>query len=145
MNVKRALGQWLARRTYVAQAIRDRADLSAFSSRPSMRVILGLVIIALSYLLGWPAVGLLAAVAALLEEPLWLTLGGPAIYGFSYLVFFVGLFLAGREYATAFARWAARMAVLRLLGAEAPPAEPPCPASDPDEPEAQDPPDPRLP
>ena len=50
---------------YVRSAIEDKADLSAFKEKPSLRVILGVSAIGFSYIIGWPAIGALAALAAL--------------------------------------------------------------------------------
>jgi hypothetical protein len=55
---------------------------------------LGLGLVALSYLIGWPVVALLALAAYRLEEPLLLGIGGPLAYGLSHLVFLAGSWLA---------------------------------------------------
>ncbi len=60
----------------------------------------GLVLLAASYLLGWPAIAALAALAAWSGQPK-LLLGGPVVYGFSWLVFAVGLALIGSKSASA--------------------------------------------
>ena len=47
-----------------------------------------------SYLIGWPAVAALSILAVWLNEPLIAVIGCPTTYGFSYVVFIVGAWLA---------------------------------------------------
>lgn len=70
------------------------ADLSAFRERPTPRLILGLVIMALSFLMGWPAVAALSVLAAWMRQPLIFVIGAPLSYGLSYVVFLVGAWLS---------------------------------------------------
>lgn len=57
---------------------------------------MGLVLLVASYLICWPAITALAAVAAWLGRPK-LLLGGPALYGLSWLLFIVALALLGSK------------------------------------------------
>jgi hypothetical protein len=67
---------------------------------PSTRIVVGLILLGASYLLAWPAIALLGAIAAWLGRPT-LLLGGPVLYGLSWLVFAVGLvFLGGKSIST---------------------------------------------
>jgi hypothetical protein len=61
------------------------------------RALAGIAIIALSYILGWPAVGVLAFIAYRLGDPMIAVIGGSAIYAFSWLVLLAGIWLVGRE------------------------------------------------
>ena len=96
---------------YVRSAIEDKADLSAFKEKPSIRVILGVSAICFSYIIGWPAISALGALAIYLNRPLLIAIGGPLVYGLSHLVFLLGMYLAGYNYTKIFLRWAARVAV----------------------------------
>lgn len=110
--------RWLTRkllaREYVRSAIRDRADLSAFRERPTPRIVAGLVVIGLSYCIGWPVIGLLGILAVWWETPLLVAVGGPVMYGLSHLVFILGFYLAGAKYTHVFMRWATRTGVEKL-------------------------------
>jgi hypothetical protein len=67
---------------------------------PSTRIVVGLILLGASYLLAWPAIALLGAIAAWLGRPA-LLFGGPVLYGLSWLVFAVGLvFLGGKSIST---------------------------------------------
>ncbi len=104
----------IAQTEFVRSAVAEKADLTAFKQRPSIRVIAGVSLIGFSYVIGWPAVGALSALAVYLQKPLVAIIGGPLTYGLSHLVFLAGMYLAGAEYTRIFLRWAARMAMEKL-------------------------------
>ena len=101
----------LAGMQFVREAMAERTTLSLLRAKPTPKVWMGLGLIALSYIIGWPAVGLLALIAYHMSEPLILAVGGPLIYGVSHLVFLAGFYLAGSRYASIFLRWAACSAI----------------------------------
>lgn len=105
----------ISKTNYVQSAIDDQADLKAFKQKPTKRIVVGLIIIGISYTIGWPAVGVLGMLSIYMEEPLILAIGGPAVYGLSHLVFILGAYLAGAEYARAFFRWATRVGIEKLM------------------------------
>ena len=100
---------------YVRSAIADKADLSAFREKPSLRAILGVTSIGFSYIICWPAIAALAALAVYLNRPWLVAVGGPLLYGFSHLVFLLGMYLAGYNYTKIFLRWATRVAVEKWM------------------------------
>jgi hypothetical protein len=66
----------------------------ALSRRPPAHIVIGMLLIGVSYLIGWPAIALLGTIAAWARRP-ELLLGSPFIYGFSWLVFTLGLVVLG--------------------------------------------------
>ena len=88
-----SLRQRLRRMRLVQKALQEPIDPQLFH-RPSARIVAGLVLIGASYVLGWPAIAALGAVAAWTRQPK-LLLGGPALYGLSWIVFAAGLALVG--------------------------------------------------
>jgi len=100
---------------FVRNAIAEKADLAAFKQKPSARILLGVFLIGFSYVIGWPAVGVLAALAIYLQEPLVAIIGGPLTYGLSHLVFLAGMYLAGAKYSAIFLRWATRVVMEKLM------------------------------
>jgi hypothetical protein len=116
----------LVRVRFVREAMEERADLAtlraALREKPTpRRVWTGLVLIGISYIMGWPAVGLLALIAFHLGEPLVIVVGGPVTYGSSYLVLLAGSWLAGTRYTIIIFRWATRRVIEKLGGPMAPP------------------------
>ena len=108
------LVQQILKSAYVQSAIQENANLDNFKQKPTPRMIWGLVIIGVSYTIGWPMVGLLGILAVVLDEPLVAIIGGPLTYGLSPLTFMLGAWLAGAEHARTFFRWATRVVVVRL-------------------------------
>jgi hypothetical protein len=104
----------LSQTAYVRSAIEEQANLDCFKEKPTTRMIWGLVIIGISYIIGWPVIGLLGMLGVYWGQPLILAVGGPLAYGLSHLVFIIGAWLAGAEHAKAFFRWATRLAVIKL-------------------------------
>ena len=96
----------LSRTRFVREAMAERRTLSSLHLKPTLRIWTGLGLIGLSYVIGWPAVGLLALIAFHMREPLIVAIGGPIIYGLSHLVFMAGFYLAGYRYVSIFLRWA---------------------------------------
>jgi hypothetical protein len=112
----------IANTDYVQKAIKDQADLTELKKRPAGRVLFGLFLIAFSYVIGWPAVIALGAVAISLEKPLIVVIGGPLTYGLSHLVFILGAYFAGANYSKIFARWATRI-IFEKLNTQSKPTE----------------------
>jgi len=108
------LVQRLSRTNYVRSVMEDETGLECFKQKPTPRIIWGLVVIGISYTIGWPVVGLLGVLSAAWDQPLLVAIGGPIVYGLSHLTFMVGAWLAGAEHAKAFFRWATRAAMLKL-------------------------------
>jgi hypothetical protein len=118
LSPARKIASIVARTSFARRALEEQADLSLFAARPSVRVMFGIFLIGLSYLIGWPAVGLFGILSIYFKEPLIVIIGGPAVYGLSHLVFVAGAYLAGAEYARTFIRWATRKALERILGGD---------------------------
>jgi molybdate transport system substrate-binding protein len=113
------IGGRLAEKKYVRGLLEHPADLAEFRERPTPRLIAGLILMGLSYLIGWPAVAALSILAVWLNEPLIAVIGGPATYGFSHVVFFLGAWLArAPHYLGLLTRYAIGV-LLRSLGVSA--------------------------
>jgi peptidoglycan/xylan/chitin deacetylase (PgdA/CDA1 family) len=113
----RFLARKLASNAYVRRAVEKEVTLSALKTTPSPKFFLGLGLVLLSYVLGWPMVGLFSVLSAYFQAPVLLILG-PAFYGFSHLVWMFGMYLAGRDcikYADIMLSWSLRKAVEKAL------------------------------
>jgi len=108
--------QKIANIEFVRIAIEEQADLSAFTEKPSLKVLTGVFFIILGSLLGWPAVAFLGVLAVKFNEPLLAVVGGPLVYGISFPVFGVGMYFSGAKYSVIFFRWLCRVTVEKLLG-----------------------------
>jgi hypothetical protein len=76
-----------------------RAEAASLVPQPPSprRRLLGVALVAASYLLGWPAVALAGVLAARLGEPLLIAVGGPALLAVAHVAFAVGSWLAGGD------------------------------------------------
>ena len=87
------LRQRLRRTRLVQTALAEPIDPQLLL-RPSTRIVVGLILIGASYVMCWPAIAALGVVAAWIRQPK-LLLGGPVLYGLSWVVFAAGLALVG--------------------------------------------------
>lgn len=107
----------LIRISFIKRALIEKADLSAFRKRPSVRVVAGVTAIGFSYAIGWPLITLLGVFSIYFERPAIVLIGGPAAYILSHLVFLLGMYLAGARYSWIFLRWLTRVTMLKLMKA----------------------------
>jgi hypothetical protein len=111
------LARKLASSAYVRRAVEKEVKLEALKTPPSPKFLFGVGLVLLSYVLGWPMVGLFSALSAYFQAPALLMLG-PAFYGFSHLVWMFGMYLAGRDcikYADIIISWSLRKVVEKTL------------------------------
>ena len=114
--IRRKIAGYLAGRKYIAEILEKPADLREFSERPTARLISGLLLMGLSYVIGWPAVAVLSVVALWYKEPLIAVIGGPTTYALSCAVFIIGAWLArAPHYLGILARYAIQNFLKKLL------------------------------
>jgi peptidoglycan/xylan/chitin deacetylase (PgdA/CDA1 family) len=107
VSIMDGLNGWLAQTGVVRRALADEVTLDEFKGRPSAKFIIGLSLIAFSYMIGWPAVAFFAFLAVYLDVKK-IALLGPVSYIFSHFVFIAGAALAGVDgvkYGHLFSRW----------------------------------------
>ena len=119
MSIIKKTALYFARKEFCRAAIHEHADLSIFKKKLTATVIIGLILIAFSNLIGLPAVFIVGGIAAWLEKPMLAFIGIPLIYGISWLLLMLGVYLAGPKYGKALSRWAARVILEKILGNEA--------------------------
>ncbi len=123
MAILHTIATYVSHTAYGRAAVESKADLSLFKKPPSFPFILGLILLGLSYVIGWPGVVVSGIAAAYLKNPLIFVIGGPAIYAVSFLVWAVSMLLMGKDnikYARAFTKYGVRILIERF----APPPSP---------------------
>ena len=115
MNIFRRIAQRIAKTEFGSKAMNENADLNVFREKPPAKVIIGISLIIISYIIGWPMIGLSGALSLYWNEPLWAVIGGPLFFGVSHLTFFSGLYLAGSKYIMPFLKWATRITLKKLM------------------------------
>lgn len=81
-------------------------------------VLFGLFLIVFSYAIGIPAFFVVGIIAAKLKKPILGVVGIPLIYGISWLLLMLGLYLTGPVYARALGSWVIRFVLGKILGDE---------------------------
>lgn len=118
MSLLKKAARYFAGKEFCRRAIDERADLSIFKKKPSVRVAVGLVLIAVSYVIGLPAAILVSVIAASRGDTMMAAIAAPLLYGISWLIFMIGVYLAGPEYGRALSRFLARIILEKILGDE---------------------------
>jgi len=108
----------LAGISFIRKAVEEPVDLEIFKKKPSKKFIVGISLIGLSNLTTWPLIILLGIIASNLQKPSIFVIGSPVAYLSSTLIFFIGVWLAGREgikYMRVFIRWLVGRICTKLL------------------------------
>lgn len=114
--IRRKIAKYLTGRKYIIEILDHPADLSEFKERPTKRVIAGLILMGLSYIIGWPAVAALSLLAVWLREPMIAVIGCPTTYVLSHLVFIAGAWLArAPHYIGALAKYTLQWFLRKIL------------------------------
>jgi hypothetical protein len=105
------------RQTKLGQRALAQPDGLVFlKEKPAPRFYAGLALMVLSYLVSLPALALCGYLAARLAEP-WIALAGvPAVFIAVHLLFVLGAYLAGSNYARNAFLWATKRFVQKYAG-----------------------------
>ena len=98
--------------------------LTAATSK--FRLYAGLSCIGMSYLLCWPLIAFFSMLSMRLNDPIYITIGGPGAYIFSHLLFILGAYLAGAKYTKALVKWATHKLKARFTSSTAISGSDPC-------------------
>ncbi len=114
--IRKKIAKYLTEKKYISEILSNPADLSEFHQRPTPRLVTGLILMGLSYVIGWPAVAALSALAVWSNEPMIAVIGCPTTYGLSYVVFIVGAGLArAPHYMGALAKYTMHVFLRKIL------------------------------
>jgi CHASE2 domain-containing sensor protein len=114
--VRKKIAQYLAGKKFIQKIMETPADLREFQERPTPRLITGLVLMVLSFIMGWPTVAALSVLAVWFQEPLIAVIGCPATYALSYVIFIVGAWLShAPHYMGVLARYTLQSFLRKLL------------------------------
>lgn len=98
----------LSETEFIRKLIQERVEFSDLKRKPSVRLIIAIALVALSYATCWPVIALLGVVAVKIHAPQVFSIGSPTAYVFSHMLFFAGMLVAGSEgaaYVKTFIRW----------------------------------------
>jgi len=98
----------LARTRFGRKALSQPDGPGILKQKPTPRIYCGLALMGLSYVTGLPGLALLSYLSVKTGRPLIMAVGGPVVFGLVHIMFGVGVYLAGQNYAMAALLWATR-------------------------------------
>jgi len=104
----RSFARWLAQTKFGQKSLTRPDGLSILKQQPGTRVYVGIVLLVVSYLIGLPALAFLSYLSVKLNKPMIIAVGGPVVFLLVHIMFGVGVYLAGRNYAVEGLYWATR-------------------------------------
>ena len=108
MALLKSTARRLAQTKFGQKALSKPDGLSILKQKPTPRVYGGLALMALSWLIGLPAVAFLGYLAAKMSKPMIIAVGGPVVFVLVHIMFGVGVYLAGQNYAKEALLWATK-------------------------------------
>ncbi len=108
MTLLRYFARWLAQTKFGQRSLTRPDGLSILKQQPGTRVYAGLVLLAMSYLIGLPTLAFLSYLSVKLNKPMIIAVGGPVIFLLVHIMFGMGVYLAGQNYAVEVLHWVTR-------------------------------------
>jgi hypothetical protein len=103
-----SIARKLARTKFGQKALTQSDGLGFLKEKPTARVYSGLALMALSYLAGLPTLAFLGYLSVKMSKAMIIAVGGPIVFGLGHLMFGVGAYLAGKNYAMRALLWATK-------------------------------------
>ncbi len=105
MALLRYFARWLAQTKFGQKSLTNPDGLSILKQQPGTRVYVGLVLLAMSYLIGMPTLVFLSYLSVKLNKPMIIAVGGPVVFLMVHIMFGAGVYLAGQNYAVEVLHW----------------------------------------
>jgi len=104
----RSFACWLAQTKFGQKSLTRPDGLSILKQQPGTRVYVGIVLLAMSYLISLPALAFLSYLSVRLNKPMIIAVGGPVVFLLVHIMFGVGVYLAGQNYIVDMLHWATK-------------------------------------
>ena len=108
MSLLRSFALKLAQTKFGQKSLTKQDGLSILKQQPGRRVYVGLALMVMSFLIGLPALAFLSYLSVKLSKPMTIAIGGPVVILFVHIMFGVGVYLAGQNYAANVLQWATK-------------------------------------
>ena len=108
MSLLRSFALRLAQTRFGQKSLTQPNGLSILKAQPERRVYVGLALMAMSFLTGLPALAFLGYLSVKLSKPMTIAVGGPVVILLVHIMFGVGVYLAGQNYAVKVLQWATK-------------------------------------
>ena len=108
MSFLRSFARRLAQTKFGQKSLTKPNGLSILKQQPGTRVYVGLVLMAMSFVISLPALAFLSYLSLKLSKPMTIAVGGPVVILLVHIMFGVGVYLAGQNYASKVLQWATK-------------------------------------
>ena len=108
MVLLRFLARRLAQTKFGQKSLTKPNGLSILNQQPDVRVCVGIALLTASFLISLPALAFLTYLSVKLTRPMIVAIGGPVIVLLVHIMFGVGVYLAGKNYAIELLHWATK-------------------------------------
>ncbi len=108
MSLLRSFARRLAQTRFGQKSLTQPDRISILKQQPGTRVYVGLVLMAMSFLTSLPALAFLGYLSVKLSKPMIIAVGGPVVILLVHIMFGVGVYLAGQNYAANVVQWATK-------------------------------------
>ena len=108
MSFLRSFARRLVQTKFGQKSLTKSDGLPVLKQQPGTRVYVGLVLMAISYLISLPALAFLGYLSVKLSKPMAIAVGGPVVFLLVHIMFGVGVYLAGQNYAVELLQWATK-------------------------------------
>jgi len=98
----------LAQTKFGQKSLTKPDGLHILRQKPCARVYAGLVLLAMSCLISLPTLALLGYLSVNMSKPIIIAVGGPVVFILVHIMFGLGVYLAGQNYAVEFLHWATK-------------------------------------
>jgi hypothetical protein len=108
VSLLRYAARKLAQTKFGQESLNKPDALSSLKKKPGARVYVGLTLMVMSFLISLPALAFLGYLSSKWSKPMTIAVGGPVVIILVHIMFGVGVYLAGQNYAKLFLQWAAK-------------------------------------
>ncbi len=108
MVLLRSFAHKLEQTKFGQKSLTKPDGLPILKQQPGTRVYVGLVSLVMSFLISLPALAFLTYLSVKLTKPIIIAVGGPVVFILVHIMFGVGVYLAGNNYALEMLHWATK-------------------------------------
>ncbi len=108
MVLLRSFARKLEQTKFGQKSLTKPDGLSILKQQPGARVYVGLVLLVMSFLISLPVLAFLTYLSVKLTKPIIIAVGGPVVFILVHIMFGVGVYLAGNNYALEMLHWATK-------------------------------------
>ena len=108
MSLLRSIARRLAQTRFGQKSLTKADGLSILKQQLRASVYVGLGLMVMSCLISLPALAFLSYLSVKLNNPVFIAVGGPVVILLVHIMFGVGVYLAGQNYALKLLQWATK-------------------------------------